>query len=76
MARSSALPEILHELARELPLTLSKDEVCALLKVSRVTFERAVAARELHVIKRGVGRTCGVIVTRSEVLRWMAERAR
>lgn len=70
------LPECLHELARELPLTLTKEEACDVLRVTRITFERAVAAHELTVIKSGPARQARVLVSRSELLRWMAARTR
>lgn len=69
------LPEPLQEMARELPLTLSKEQVCDLLHVTRATFERAVRCRKLRVIK-GPERGARVIVPRCEALRWMQERLR
>lgn len=68
------LPESLVELSRELPLTLSKDQAVEVMHISERTFRRAVARGELRIIKSSEGRSGRVIVTRSEILRWMSER--
>lgn len=68
-------PEALKDIADNLPLTLSKQQVCDLLHVTRATFERAVRLRKLRVIK-GPGRCGRVVVPRVEALRYMEERLR
>lgn len=66
------LPEQLAEVARELPITMTKSQVAELLHVCERTVDRAVVAGHLRAIKTsGRGR---VLFTRSDVVRWMAER--
>lgn len=67
------LPESLAELARELPATMSKADAAMVLTVSTRTIDRAIARGELRVSKTTNGRAGRVIITRAEVLRWMAE---
>lgn len=64
------LPEALTELATDLPCTMNVDEACKVMLISERTFRRLVRKGEFRVIKGG----SRVIVTRAEVLRWMAER--
>lgn len=68
------LPPELQELAVELPLTLSKTELCDLLKLTRSTVDRAIELKEIRYIKARPGKAGRVIFPRSEVLRWMSER--
>lgn len=73
-ATSSRIPEALAELARELPLVMTKDQAIQVMHISERTFARIVSRGELKVIKTAAGRSGRVSVTRSEVIRWMAER--
>lgn len=68
------LPACLEELAKELPLTMAKSEACAVMQLSVRSFERAVKKGEIRALKSHPGQNGKVIVTRAEVLRWMAER--
>lgn len=74
LERHDDLPDSLAELAERLPLTLTKTQACEVLHMSPMTFQRAVNAQELTVIKAGVGRNSRVLVTRRELLRWFAAR--
>jgi excisionase family DNA binding protein len=69
------LPEQLAEVARELPITMSKAQVAEVLRVCERTVDRAVTAGKLRAIKTADGRAGRVLFTRSEVVRFMAERA-
>lgn len=73
--RDARLPDFLRELERELPLTLSKREAANVLRMSVITIDRAIASRELRVVKSGHARSARVIIPRCELLRWMAVRA-
>lgn len=68
------LPECLEELARELPVTLTKAQAAQVMQISVRTFERAVDRGDIQVMKSNDGPTGRVSVTRSEVLRYMAAR--
>lgn len=70
------LPPELQELATALPLTLSKAELCDLLKLARSTVDRAIELKEIRYVKARPGKAGRVIFPRSEVLRWMSERMR
>lgn len=73
---SGKLPPFLEELAENLPLTMTKCDAARIAQVSESTLARAVRAHELHVVKTSPARCARVIIMRSELLRWMAERAR
>lgn len=75
MAASEYPPE-LQDVAESLPPLLSLAQACEVLHMSRATFTRIVAARELTTVKRSGGRNAGVLVLRTEVLRYLAERLR
>jgi hypothetical protein len=68
------LPECLNELAKELPLTMSKSQAATVMQMSIRTLERAMERGELVGMKSNPGQRCRVIITRAEVLRWMSAR--
>lgn len=67
------LPDQLAELAKELPLMMSKADLAMVMTVSTRTIDRAIARGELKVMKSTRGRAGRVVITRAEALRFMSE---
>lgn len=83
VVRKKKLAPCLVELAEKLPLTLPRADAAKVLCLSLRTFDRAVQVGELTAIKASGPAKPGkskranpgrVMVTRSELLRWMTER--
>lgn len=70
------IPAQLTELAEALPLTLTLAQAAECLHVTVRHVQRMIARGELAVIKSPGGRNARVLITRSELLRWLAERSR
>lgn len=72
---AAAEPDFLEDLARSLPPTLSIEEVAKVLKCSKRAVSSKLQRHELRGIRSVESGSSRVIIPRSEVLRWMRERA-
>ena len=72
--KAAKIPECLHDVAAELPLTLSRTQAAEVLNMSCRTLDRCIERGEIRAIKSSTGRGARVTVPRAEVLRWMSER--
>lgn len=68
------LPEPLRELAEQLPVTMNKQDAALLMSVSTRTIDRAISEGKLRVMKTSDTKGGRVVITRAELLRFMAER--
>lgn len=73
---SDPLPEFLEDIARNLPLTLSTEELAQVLRVSRRTAQRIMSSGAVRTIRTMSTGSARVMVPRSEVLRWLTQHAR
>lgn len=71
--REALAPEHLREVEAELPVIVTFDQTREVLQCSVRTLRDIVARGELRCVRRMKG--ARVLIPRSEVLRWLAERS-
>jgi len=69
-----AVPAELDDLVKELPITLTKEQAVEVLHITLRQFTRLVQRGDIKIVKTSPGRSGRVLVTRSEVVRFMSER--
>lgn len=73
-AADDQVSQMLIDLERELPVTLSAREACKALHCSRRTLSRLMQLKQIRYVRMESAGSSPVIIPRSEVLRLLAQR--